>query len=403
MPQSLVDLAAEIQASLSSDAPDIDTLQQHLASNFDFSPEDVRALVYDVALRLNSRLFPPVTQLELILTEGCNLACSYCFEKNMLGHKRMPLDIGEKAVDLLIDYSKDEPALTITHFGGEPTLNFAAIKHITEYAESKTAERKKSIEFTMTSNGMLINDEKADYFSEHRIRVLLSIDGLEATHDRFRTDKKGRGTFHRVIAGMKLLKVRQPYIGVKLTVMPENAASLYNDVLGLYDLGANHFIVGHATGVKWSEDDMNVFTEQWTKLYHWYTQKSRNDLKIDDFEQGESGSFFGCQAGRNSISVTIGGEISPCSKILAMNNKQLLAKLGDVTFGLTHIRNRAELVSCGKVRAACEAEGIADEYQGGCFAANFEDNRDIFQPSRQEHTLSILKRSACAGCACKAN
>jgi hypothetical protein len=74
-----------------------------------------------------------------------------------------------------------------------------------------------------------------------------------------------------------------------------------------------------------------------------------------------------------------------------------------VTFGLTHIRNRAELVSCAKVRAACEAERIADDYQGGCFAANFEDNRDIFQPSRQEHTFSILRRSACAGCACKAN
>jgi hypothetical protein len=119
---------------------------------------------------------------------------------------------------------------------------------------------------------------------------------------------------------------------------------------------------------------------------------------------------------RDAVEAKVVPSISPAGSwpnvdtlpMAAMNPVQFWMQFAEqwqkaVTFGLTHIRNRAELVSCAKVRAACEAERIADDYQGGCFAANFEDNRDIFQPSRQEHTFSILRRSACAGCACKAN
>jgi uncharacterized protein len=122
-------------------------------------------------------------------------------------------------------------------------------------------------------------------------------------------------------------------------------------------------------------------------------------MRIAEFDEaaGEE-SFFGCQAGRNSISVAINGEISPCSKILALNNKEILSKLGDVQYGLTHLHNRFDIVSCAKVRSACEAKGIAEDYQGGCFVENFDDNRDLFAPSLQGYQMSKLTRAACAGC-----
>jgi uncharacterized protein len=314
----------------------------------------------------------------------------------------MSQDIAKAAIDLLFDYSQNERLLYITHFGGEPTLNFPIIQYATEYAELKASSLGKSLEFNMTSNGVLLTEEMVDYFARHKIKVLLSIDGLELTHNRFRLDKKGSGTFKQVMMGLKLLKRKQPWIGVKMTVMPINVPNLFNDVLGLYDMGVNQFIIGYATGIKWPQTDINGYSEQLGKLYRWYEEKPRQDLRIDEFDEIRNDNFFGCQAGRISMTVTINGEISPCSKILALNNKQLLGKLGDVKYGLTSLRNRFELISCSKLRLACENQGIAKDFQGGCFASNYEDNHNLFQPSIQDHTFSLLKRSACSDCAaCK--
>src|SRR5439155_8684980 len=132
-----------------------------------------------------SKLFPPLTHMELVLTEGCNLACTYCFEKGMLGYRRMPLRIAKAAVDLLFEYSRDADSLQITLFGGEPTLNFDAMRAVTEHAEDRAAASHKKLEFNTTTNGTLLNDEMVDYFARHNINVLLSIDGMAGTHNRF--------------------------------------------------------------------------------------------------------------------------------------------------------------------------------------------------------------------------
>jgi len=396
----VANLSEEIRATVFSQSPDIDGLHARLERDFPLSSEDARTLIYQVAASVNASSFPPLTQLELILTEGCNLACTYCFEKDMLGYKRMPLEIAQLVVDVLFDYAGNEPDLYITHFGGEPTLNFRAIQHVTEYSEGKASACGKSIHFKMTSNGVLFNESMVNYFAQHKIGVLLSIDGLESTHNRFRVDKRGRGTFERVLKGLETLKKVQTWIGVKMTVMPENAANLFNDVLGLYGLGANQFTIGYATGIKWSKEDMESYVHQLSKVFQWYKQAPRQDLRIAEFDDvaGGEASFFGCQAGRNSISVAVNGEISPCSKILALNNKEVLSKLGDVRYGLTHLHNRFELVSCVHLRSACENKGIAGDYQGGCFVENYDDNRDLFQPSMQGYKFSQLTRSVCSGC-----
>jgi uncharacterized protein len=394
----LSEIANKVHAALLADRPDPLQLENTIAQDLQLLADEVRRLIYAVVLELNKKFFPPVTKLELIHTEGCNLACSYCFEKNMLGYRRMPQNIAQSAVDILFDYSQDEIDLEITHFGGEPTLNFAAIRYVTQYSEAKALARGKSIHFTMTSNGVLIDEEMADFFAEHKIEVLLSVDGLEESHNNYRVTKRGLGTFQDVMKGLRILKTRQPHIGVKMTVMPDNCPRLYDDVCGLYDRGVNYFIVGHATGVIWTAEAMEVYAQQWTKLYQWHKETLRNDLTIEGLQGEEFSPSFGCQAGRNSISVGVDGQISPCSKILGINSRELVSKLGDIQYGLTHFRNRLELASSAKVKSACESQGIDKEYSGGCFAANYEDNGDIFQPSLQEHTISLLKRSACAGC-----
>jgi uncharacterized protein len=388
-------LAAEIGRVLLSDDPDASRLAHRLVRRATLSQADADRLIYHVAAELNARFFPPITKVELILTEGCNLACAYCFERPMRGARKMSPAVARAAIDLLVDYSGEEKTLDVTHFGGEPLLNFSTLAATTEYAEERAAATGKSIEFNVTTNGLLLDECIADYLAQHGIKALLSIDGTAPSHDRYRRDRRRRGTFDRSMASLKLLKTRQPWIGAKMTVMPENAARLFDDVRDLHDLGVNQFLIGHATGVPWPAEDIAVYGEEMRRLHDWYRQTSRDAVRITEFDDGANAPpHFGCQAGRDSLSISVTGEISSCSKVLALNNKQLIAKLGDVRYGLTHLANRAQFVSCARLRTACEALGIAADYGGGCLAVNYEESGDLFQPSLQDRAFSLLKRAA---------
>ena len=392
-------VADEIVAFLETDSPEIPRLIDEITDSLAFSRDEATGLIRRITSEINAALFPPVTHMELILTEGCNLGCTYCFEKEMLGYRRMKWEVAKTAVDLLFSYSRDAESLQITHFGGEPTLNFEAIRKVTEYAEELAASQNKILTFNTTTNGTRLTEPMVDYFVQHNIMALLSIDGLAPTNDRFRLDKRGVGTFDRVMTGLKLLKAKQSWVGVKMTVMPENAPRLFEDVTGLSELGVNQFLIGHATGIDWPADDIQMYGEQLRRVHSWYIKNKGPELKIAEFDEVDDGkAFFGCQAGRNSIAISVDGEISPCSKILALDNKKLLAKLGDVQFGLTHLRNRAELVTCSSLTAACQEKKIATDYQGGCFASNYSANKELFAPNIQDHQFSILNRSICSGC-----
>jgi uncharacterized protein len=387
-------LAAEIGTALLADDPDLQDLARRVGEKGALATADAESLIYHVTAELNARFFPPITKVELILSEGCNLACEYCFEKHVTGARNMPAAVARGAIDLLVEYSREEKEINITHFGGEPLLNLPTLFAATEYAEERAAATGKTVSFNITTNGLLLDDELAGRLARHGIKALLSIDGGATSHDRYRKDRSGRGTFHRAMAALKLLKKHQQWVGAKVTVMPENVHRLYEDVLELYDFGVNQFLIGHASGIPWSDHDIALYQEQMGRLYDWYRQGHRNDLRISEFE-GEAGPVprFGCQAGRDTISVSPGGEISSCSKVLALNNTKLVAKLGDVRHGLTHLVNRGQVVECGRLRSACNELGIAEEFAGGCLAANYEENGDLFKPSLQDHAISLLKRN----------
>lgn len=402
MRQILNSVPDRIANELLAERPYMPAVESELVDQYELSPDTARALIRRVVLQANSANFPAVNHMELIHTEGCNLACSYCFEKDMLGPRRMSASVAREAVDILMEYSGDSSTLYISHFGGEPLVNFKGVQAATEYAIERAAAAGKELRFDMTSNGVLLTEEKVAYLASRNIMVLLSIDGLAETHDQHRVDKRGQGTFDDVMRGMTLLKSRQQWIGVKMTVMPEAASELRTNVLGLYELGVNQFLIGHATGVDWPRECMEMFADQLRDLKSWYLANKNPGLVIDDLDDSDDEEgYFGCQAARNSISITVDGEISPCSKILALNNREILAKMGDVQYGLVHVQNRAEMVGCGKLRSAAKSAGVADEYLGGCFAANYTATGDLYSPSLQDHELAHLKHTACAGCSAR--
>jgi uncharacterized protein len=391
-------LGDAIAVGLNVEHPDPIALEGRIAEKFGISRDEARAAMYRVTAAVNARFFPALNHLEIIHTEGCNLACTYCFEKDMLGYRRMRPEVATAGLDLFFAYSRNSAHLNILHFGGEPTLNMPGVRLTTEYAEKRATEERKVVSFNMTSNALHMTDETIDYLATHKIQVLVSVDGLAEDNDRYRVDKKGRGTFARVMEGMRRLKERQRWMGIKITVMPETAPRLFEAVRWFYDHGVNQFTIGYATGIDWPDAAMEVYAEQMGQLYQWYAGSKRPDLKIAAFDGPANQEFFGCQAGRNSITISVDGEISPCAKILAVDNKQLVGKLGDVTHGLYNLRTRGDLVGCRSLKEATREAGM-DEFRGGCFASNYDKSHDLFAPNPQDYKFSVLERQHCGGCA----
>lgn len=382
-------LLDKITTELTSKSPDIGSLIEFLQSEYCIDADDASVLLYHIVSELNSQLFPPITKTELLLTRNCNLKCAYCFEQSIRDNSKMPVSVALAAIDLLFAYSKDTKEVYITFFGGEPTLNFPLLQKATEYAEKNAKEKNKKVHFNMTSNGVAFSDKMIKYFSEHNIKVLLSIDGLKPTHDRFRTDLAGRGSFDRVMASMKKLKKGMPWVGAKLTITKECVPRLFTDIVGLHKLGVNQFLFGPATMEQWDNDDLDTYFDQLHKLFCWYQQEDKKTLRIPEFEEkyGKD-SYYGCQAARDNISVDVDGTITGCSKILSLEKEKTVGKLGDVAHGLTHLSERLAYISCDALKDSCAHLGIDRQYYGGCFASNYEETKDVFKPNKSEHAFS---------------
>ncbi len=344
--------------------------------------------IYQLSLEVNNDLFPPLDNIELILTTACNLACKYCFEEKMLLDKNnMSISVAQKSINLLLDYSRDKEEIYIVLFGGEPLINKALLKEVVSYAEEQSQKNHKKVNFSITTNGILIDEIWIDFFRNHEMKVLLSMDGMAESHDRFRIDRTGHGTFDKVMKAVNLLKQSQGYLGIKMTIMPENVSSLSQDVMGLYQRGINHFIIGYANNQRWDTNQVKTFLSELKKLYIWYKKKRTDNLYIDLFENEKSEpEYYGCRAGRHSIAVSPSGKISPCSRMLSDEPINLIHQLGNVDIGITNIQNRLDLIHCDPLKNYCEENGIK-EYKGGCFALNYEENQNVFQPSLQDYSI----------------
>jgi uncharacterized protein len=400
-PSQLVRL---ICTELAREDPDIECLVAQLQVDYEIDDLEARTVLRDVVAKLNEKLFPPLTKLELILVEGCNLACRYCFESQFLNSqhlRRRMMDprVIRKAVDLLFDYSRDAKELSITLFGGEPTLHMAGIREAVSYANDLARQHDKTLRYDMTSSGVLFTEEMVRYFAGNGIMVLLSIDGTKTVHDKYRLDKRGEGTFDSVLRGLDLLKEVQPWIGTKMTVMPDVAGSLLESIRYLYHRGVNQFVIGHATGADWTAQSLAQYADQMAVARKWYleTRDASGDIRITQFDEEEAnqrGSFFGCGAGRNTVAVEASGKITGCSRIATVDGHTTVGQLGDVDIGIFNLNVRSEMSGCATLKRNCAEAGIASEFRGGCFATNYEANKDLFSPNMIEHEISLKINTA---------
>ena len=166
-----------------------------------------------MAGELKARTSGVIKALCLHVAHTCNLNCSYCFASQGKYHGEralMSYEVGKQALDFLMEHSGTRHNLEVDFFGGEPLMNFDVVKRLVAYARSVEKERGKHFRFTLTTNGVLIDDDVIDFANREMSNVVLSLDGRKEVHDRYRVDYAGNGSWDRIVPKFqKLVQARQ--------------------------------------------------------------------------------------------------------------------------------------------------------------------------------------------------
>jgi uncharacterized protein len=348
----------------------------------------------------NTSRFGPITELELFLTENCNLRCEYCFVKDKRPQS-MPLDKARAAINFLVFYSAQKEDLNITFFGGEPLLEAEKVIDLIEFCESieRASDSKKRFSLSMTTNGTLVNEEILKQL-KGKLNLLLSIDGDKETHNKYRKYANGNGSFEHIMSNIALIKKYQPWLGTRMTILPDTVPNLYQNVRFLFNSGINQFIFGLAPDSDWDKNSLGTLENELEKIIHYYLEKKSQGehLRLTLFEKNEedikgSKDLWGCRAGRHTIAVNTKGDIYPCSKFLGYEEYDCPEiRLGSIFEGITNIdfrRKMTEMKSDSYIH--CSKCPEIDSCFGGCPAVSYYENRNIYHPCSSECALTEVQ------------
>ena len=170
---------------------------------------------------------PPIHALSLAVAQKCNLGCTYCYaQQGAFGGqaKNMPLETANRAVDLLLSEAGDGGKATLAFLGGEPLVNRRVVRAVTHRAAEIARRRGIVLNFSITTNGTLLNEADSDFFETYGFAVTISLDGPRETHDRLRPYKNGTGSFDRIMRNLRPLLARQcrAQVSARVTVTPQN-------------------------------------------------------------------------------------------------------------------------------------------------------------------------------------
>jgi len=353
---------------------------------------------------------PVVKALCLLISQDCNMNCAYCFAgegeyKSRNKRSMMSLETGRKAVDFLIKNSGNRRNLEIDFFGGEPLMNLDVIKGIAEYARGKEAEHGKLFRFTLTTNGVLLDDGITEYINENMQNVVLSIDGRREVNDRMRRLRNGQGSYDLIVPKIKKVAEsrNQENYYVRGTYTRESL-DFAADVLHLAGLGFRQISVEPV--VASGDEGYSLRREDLPGLFAEYEKLAQKMLEMPE---GERFNFFhftvdlsggpcvhkritGCGAGTEYLSVTAEGELYPCHQFTGIGGFRLGTLDGGITETELCDKIRGSNINTKEKCAGCWAKFYCG---GGCMANAFMENGDINVPYEIGCELQ-RKRTECA-------
>lgn len=355
--------------------------------------EDVEALVKagklyspdtfaDIAGTFKERSGDVVKALCLHVAHTCNLNCAYCFASQGKYHGEralMSFEVGKQALDFLMEHSGTRKNLEVDFFGGEPLMNWDVVKRLVEYARSVERERNKNFRFTLTTNGVLIDDDVIEFANKEMSNVVLSLDGRKEINDRTRVDYAGNGSYDKIVPKFqKLVKARGGKNYYMRGTFTHANPDFTNDVFHMADLGFTELsmepVVCKADDpAALTKEDIEVVKQQYEILAKDMLRREKDGKPITfyhymiDLTGGPCiyKRISGCGSGTEYMAVTPWGDLYPCHQFVGDDK----FKLGDVWHGVTNDTLRDDFRSCNVyARKECSDCWAKLYCSGGCAA-----------------------------------
>ncbi len=363
-----------------------DEIAELIAAEELFTKDSYEPYITDFAKR------PTVVKaLCLHIAHDCNLACQYCFAEEGEYHGKrelMSYEVGRKALDFLVANSGNRRNLEVDFFGGEPLMNFQVVKDLVAYGRSLEETHDKKFRFTLTTNGVLLNDDIMEFANQEMGNVVLSIDGRKEVHDRMRPFRKGAGSYDLIVPKFqKFADSRHQEKYYVRGTFTHNNLDFSKDVLHLADLGFKQISVEPVVAQETDsyairEEDLPQLMEEYENLALEMVKRhgKENDFNFFHFMIDLEGGpcvakrLSGCGSGTEYLAVTPTGDLYPCHQFVG--NTDFL--MGNVDDGVVNTDLRDELKSCNVYAKDKCRECFARFYcSGGCAANSYNFHGDI--------------------------
>ncbi|HCS11905.1 MAG TPA: thioether cross-link-forming SCIFF peptide maturase [Clostridiales bacterium] len=352
-------------------------------------------MLYTEEIKYENKIKPVIKAMCLNMTHDCNLRCEYCFasQGTYNGEKAfLSFETGKKAFDYLVKSSGNRRNLEVDFFGGEPLMNFETIKKLVDYGRSLEKDYKKHFRFTVTTNGVLLDEEKINYINENMDNVVLSIDGRKETNDRMRKTINEKGSYDLITNNYKKFISKR---GNK-DYFARGTYTSYNldfseDVMHMRELGFDKISVEPVvakTDEKFAlkEEHVDILKKEYEKLAEYFIKSYNNKNKRFQFfhfniELDRGPCIYkrstGCGAGTEYVAVTPSGELYPCHQFVGYEE----FIIGNVDEGITNqaIADKFKNVSVND-KPACRDCWAKYFCSGGCHANAYNFNKDFSIP-----------------------
>ena len=370
-----------------------------------FAPDTFQPM----AGKLKEKTAGVVKALCLHIAHTCNLNCSYCFASQGKYHGDraiMRYEVGKQALDFLIANSGSRRNLEVDFFGGEPLMNFDVVKRLVAYAHSIEKEHNKNFRFTLTTNGVLIDDDVIDFANREMSNVVLSLDGRKEIHDRYRVDYAGNGSWDRIVPKFqKLVEARQGKNYYMRGTFTHANPDFLKDIQQMLDLGFTELsmepvVCAPGDPSELTQEDLPIVLDQYEKLAELMLKRDREGRPFTfyhymiDLTGGPCiyKRISGCGSGTEYMAVTPWGDLYPCHQFVGEET----FKLGNIWDGVTNREIQSEFAACNVyAHPECRDCWARLYCSGGCAANAYHSTGSVTGVYQYGCTL-FRKRMECA-------
>ena len=323
-----------------------------------------------------------IKALCLHIAHTCNLNCSYCFASQGKYHGEralMSFEVGKRALDFLVENSGTRRNLEVDFFGGEPLMNWDVVKELVKYARSIEKEKNKNFRFTLTTNGMLVDDDVIEFANREMSNVVLSLDGRKEVHDRYRVDYAGKGSWDVIVPKFqKFVEMRGGKNYYMRGTFTHANTDFLEDIKTMLDLGFTELSMEPVVA---AADDPSALTEEDKEIvFKQYEELAKLMLRRD--REGKPFTFYhymidlkggpciykrisGCGSGTEYMAVTPWGDLYPCHQFVGDEK----FRLGDIWNGVENAKIQNEFAECNVyARSECRDCWAKLYCSGGCAA-----------------------------------